>query len=77
MTTYETAIDMLVALDVAKWGEGEREASRRLNLTNCPTLGLALNKAAYYDIDNIDEALAAEARRVMTPADLRALKRGG
>jgi hypothetical protein len=75
--TYEEAIDRLVTLDVARWGEGEREASRRLNRRYAPTIGLALNRLAYYDVDNIDEALAKQAEQAMTSADLHALKQGG
>jgi hypothetical protein len=56
-------------------GEGEREASRRLNERNYPTIGLALNRLAYYDIDNVDEVL----QRSKAPNDKLtiALKQGG
>lgn len=77
MMTYEEAIQQLIAKDVARWGEDERQASTRLNRINCPTIGLALNKLAHYDIENIDEDLAKEAQRIMTAADWRVLKRGG
>jgi hypothetical protein len=75
--TYEQAIDRLVALDVARWGEGERQASRDLNRANYPTIGLAINRLAHYDVDHIDTALAAEAKRLLTDADRRVLRRGG
>jgi hypothetical protein len=75
--TYEEAIRQLIAKDVERWGQGERQASERLNRKNCPTIGLALNKLAHYDVENINDALAKEAKRVMTAADLRVLKRGG
>jgi hypothetical protein len=74
--THQEAIAKLVDLEVVKWGECERAAAQRLNERNYPTIGLVLNRLAYYDLDNIDEALAAEAQRVMTVADRRILKKG-
>lgn len=75
--TYEEAIERLVELDVAKWGEVERAASRALNQRNYSTIGRALNRLAHFDVNNIDQTLAAEAERAMTAADRRALRRGG
>lgn len=71
----EQAIDRLVELDVAKWGEGEREASRRMHGKR--SHGRAVNAVAHYDLDNIDQALAAEARALFTEDDLADLRRGG
>lgn len=73
--TRDEAIAKLVDLDVAKWGEEEREASARLH--GRLSHGLALNALAHYDVDHIDRALATEARRVMTAADRKALRQGG
>lgn len=75
--TREQAIDKLVDLDVAKWGEGERAAARRMRVAQCPTVGLALNSLAHYDPLNIDEALAREAKHLLTDADWHTLKQGG
>jgi hypothetical protein len=75
--TREEAIDRMVELDVAKWGEGERQASRSLRSSQYPTVGLALNGLAYFDPANINDGLAAEAKKLLTAADWRVLKRGG
>lgn len=75
MMTHQQAIACLVELDVAKWGEAEREASQRLR--GRLSHGLALNALAHYDIDHIDDSLAADAQRVMTAADRRVLRQGG
>lgn len=71
-TTRARAIAKLVELDVAKWGESERRAS--LALRTQLSHGLALNALAYYDIDNVNHALAAEALVVMTEDDWRVLR---
>ena len=70
--TRQQAIAALIEKDVAKWGESEREASQkqRAKLTH----GLALNALAYYDIDAVDSALAAQAKSVMTQTDRAALR---
>lgn len=73
--TKDEAIARLVELDVAKWGESEREASRRIHAKL--SHGLAVNAVAHYDVSNIDKALAAEARRLFTADDKRALRKGG
>ncbi len=78
MTTIPTrteAIDRLVELDVARWGESEREPARRLR--SVLSHALALNMLAYYDLDAIDEQLAADADEIMTDADRRELRSGG
>lgn len=73
--TREEAIAKLVELDVAKWGEAERCASRamRASLSH----GLALNAIAHYDLNNIDRDLAREAKALFTAADKKALRSGG
>lgn len=66
--TREQAIDALVERDVARWGEGERGASRRAHAGR--TLGRALNALSYDShTDTIDETIAAQAQAVMTEAD--------
>lgn len=75
MLTREEAISRLVELDVAKWGESEREASRKTHAEL--SHGLALNTLAHYDPMNIDAPLAAQAKSVMTNDDRNALRRGG
>ncbi len=73
--TREEAINALIERDVAKWGEHERAASRELR--SRLSHGLALNALAHFDVENIDDALAAEAKRIMTEDDRRVLRQGG
>lgn len=75
MLTQEEAIAALVEKDVAKWGESEREASRamRRQLSH----GQALNSLAHYDSANIDKAMAAQAKKIMTSKDRAELRKGG
>lgn len=75
MLTREEAIQRLIEHDVAKWGEGEREASRLMHERR--THGLALNALAYIDLDNINLPMAKDAQSVMTLQDHRALRDGG
>lgn len=78
--TREAAIDALVNMDVAKWGENEREASRRLHNGNLPTYGLALNSLAHraeYDYGDLVPELVAAAKKVLTPDDWSELRKGG
>lgn len=70
--TRQMAVDALVELDVARWGESEREASRRQR--QLLTHGLALNALAYYDIDHIDPEVRAQAEAAMTDSDWRRLR---
>ena len=73
--TREQAIERLVELDVARWGEAERQGCERIR--GKLSHGLALNALAHYDIDNIDRTLASEAKSVMTKADRAILRKGG
>lgn len=66
------AINALVELDVAKWGEGEREASRALHART--TYGLALNTLA---CRTNDPTIAKAAKAALTPADRKVLRNGG
>jgi len=73
--TRDEAIAKLVELDVARWGESEREASKRLHASR--SHALALNAVANYDVDNIDADLAKMAKSLMTSADRAYLRTGG
>jgi hypothetical protein len=76
-STREEAISALVESDVAKWGESEREASRRTHSSR--TYGLALNELANRAelSDTPDPALRAAARKALTSDDRSALRSGG
>jgi len=56
-------------------GEAERAASMAHNSRR--SYGLALNKLAHLDVDNIDSDLAAYAQTSMTDDDLAWLQAGG
>jgi hypothetical protein len=75
--TYEEAIAKLVEADVAKWGESERAASEQMRRRNCPTIGLAVNALAHHDPLNVDAAMAAEAKNLLTKSDRAQLRKGG
>ena len=77
MMTYEQVIDRLVAASLARWPGEDAEASRRFYREQCPSIGLALNKLAHWDVDNIDQGLAEQASQLLTPADWRVLRQGG
>lgn len=79
MISREDAIAMLVEQDVAKWGEGEREASKRQHAKL--THGLALNSLysrAYLD-GREEEAKKYQkmSKAVRTSADEASLRKGG
>ena len=73
----EQAIASLVELDVARWGEGEREASARMHAGR--TLGRALNELANRVelAGKPDPALRAAAMSALTAADWSELRKGG
>jgi hypothetical protein len=75
LETREKAIDARVDQLVAKWGEPEREASRRLvsNLSHA----LLVNAIAVHDLDAIDNELMAAAYALMTDADRYRIRQGG
>lgn len=68
---------MLVEQDVAKWGESEREASRRMHSTR--TYGLALNtlRVRARDTGTPDPELEAAANKALTRVDRAELRKGG
>lgn len=72
--TRDEAIVALVERDVARWGESERAASQRRR--GALSHGRAINALAHYDADQVDRALAEEARRLMTAQDWRILRSG-
>lgn len=74
---YEQTIAKLVEHYVEKWGEGERKASEKLCRKNCPTIGLAINKLAHLDPDNINKQLASCAAKLLTADDWVELRKGG
>lgn len=71
---YEEVIAKLVHHDVVKWGEQERDASKRLRRNNNPTLGLALNTLAHLDPENVDHCLADKAKKIMTAKEWKSLR---
>ena len=73
--TREQALAKRVDLDVAKWGEGEREASRRLHGRR--SHGLLVNSIAVADVNQIDDELMRLAAAVMTADDRAELRKGG
>jgi|GEM_PF-4837520 len=73
--TRDAALERRVAIDVAKWGEGEREASRRMHGRR--SYGLLINSIAVADVENIDEELMRLAAAVMTADDRAELRKGG
>ncbi len=78
MTAAE-ALDMLVELDVAKWGEQERAASRRLHETK--SRGLRINSIVHHQINGYGDAFGAAVKKVakaqLTSDDVAALRKGG
>lgn len=77
-TTKDEAIAALVELDVNKWGEAEREASRRKH--SRLTFGLALNRLAHraeYDFGDAAPELVKAAKKALTDDDRSELRKGG
>ena len=76
-TTAAAAVEMLVEQDVARWGESERAASRRMHARL--TLGRALNAlAARAELAGEDfAALRAAADKALTSSDREELYKGG
>jgi hypothetical protein len=75
--TREEAIEALIGLDVARWGEGERGASRKMHAPR--TFGLALNELANRAelAGHPDSELRAAALAALTDCDWRKLRQGG
>jgi len=68
----DAAFQFRVELDVARWGESSRAASRVLHGSD--THGMLLNGIAVADIDQIDRDLMRAARVLMSVADWRELR---
>lgn len=76
--TREEAIEAIAELDAKKWGEGEREPSRRLH--RGASYGLLLNTLAHraeYGYGNDVPHLKAAAKAALTSADRDVLRQGG
>ena len=75
--TAEEAIDVLVSQDVEKWGEAEREASRRLHsrLTYGRLLNSLWSRAEMAGVPRHD--LRAASDDALTAEDWRVLRSGG
>lgn len=75
--TQEEAINALVESDVAKWGESERDASRRMHAKR--TYGLALNELANRaELAGAPDAeLRKAAKAALTSDDRAELRKGG
>lgn len=76
-STREEAIAALVESDVAKWGEGEREASKRQHADR--SYGRALNELANRAelADAPNRELRAAAKKALTEGDKHDLRQGG
>jgi hypothetical protein len=75
--TLGLAVAMLVAQDVVRWGESQRDASRRGHAKR--TMGLALNELANRAelADAPNKALRAAAKAALSRADHALLRQGG
>jgi hypothetical protein len=74
-TTIEELRVMYADQVVSRWGEGERDSA--MARAREKSRGLLCNTIAVFDLDNIDKAMQAEARRCLTEEDRRILRRGG
>ena len=78
MTAAE-ALDALVLLDVATWGEAERDASRRLNGEK--SRGLLINSIVHHQSNGYGDAFDVETKKLaakqLTADDRAELRRGG
>lgn len=77
--TTEQALEILVDLDVAKWGESERDASRRMHISL--SRGLRINAIAHHERHDFGDALTPAERKTaklqLTAADKTELRKGG
>ena len=77
---WEEAIDAIVELEVARWGEDVREITRQDRRKDRPTYGLALNCLARHISYNFGDDvphLVAAAEEALTPDDWDSLSEGG
>lgn len=77
--TREQALTALVDLDVAKWGEQEREPSRRLH--GDKSRGLLINAIVHHQSNGYGDAFDAATKKLakeqLTSDDRYALRKGG
>jgi hypothetical protein len=78
MTAAE-ALDALVELDVAKWGEQQREASRQMHQGK--SRGLRINSLVHHQCNDYGDAFDAAtlkiAKKQLTADDMAELRKGG
>ncbi len=78
LSTHAQALDAIVELDVQKWGEEEREASRVMRAKQSHALLIvAVATHAAEETGKVDRVLLNAARAVATSADVAALRVGG
>ena len=69
--TAAQALDALVDLDVARWGEAERDASRKMHAGK--SRGLLINSIVHHHSHDYGDAFDAAAKKIaakqLTPAD--------
>ncbi len=75
LDTRDAAINKLVDLYAAKWGEGERAATK--DMLRGYSYGRAINSIAHFDVNAIDDELAAAAKHILTDKDWAELRKGG
>ena len=77
--TAAQALDAVVELDVAQWGEGERVASRQLHAHK--SRGLLINSIVHHQHNGYGDAFDAAAKKLaskqLTSDDKAELRKGG
>lgn len=77
--TAAQALDALVELDVAKWGEQEREASRKMHAGK--SRGLLINSIVHHQSNDYGDAFDATTKKIakmqQTSEDKAELRKGG
>lgn len=78
MTATE-ALDAMVELDVSKWGETERDASRRMHASK--SRGLLINSIVHHQSNDYGDVFDAATRKIakqqLTSDDKAELRKGG
>ena len=77
--TRDEALDVLASLDAAKWGEQEREESKRLNARK--SRGLLINAIVHHQMHDYGDAIDTTAKKIakkqLTADDKAELRKGG
>lgn len=77
--TADEALDVLVELEVAKWGEQERVASRTLH--GGKSRGLLINSIVHHQSNGYGDAFDAATKKIakqqLTSDDTSELRKGG